>query len=268
MTITSLKDFLGDGYIGFTGSRGVTSTPFIVTSNYTAADQDFIIADTTSNSFTITLPEDPSTGSGIKIAAISASINNLTLNGNSNTFEDLESELVIDIDNVALEIIYSGTTWQVYVNVGPNGETGPQGEIGFTGSQGDIGFTGSQGEIGFIGSQGFTGSQGDIGFTGSQGDIVTNIPPSTNTTIVSSDKGKYLNVTSNVTINDDTGFVSGDAVTIYNNTADDIDLIATGVTLRLAGTDETGDRVIAERGLVTILCVGTNDYVVSGAGIS
>ena len=149
------------GDIGFTGSRGVTSTPFIVTSNYTAADQDFIVADTTSNSFTITLPENPSTGSGIKIAAISASINNLTLNGNSNTFEDLESELVIDIDNVALEIIYSGTTWQVYVNVGPNGETGPQGEIGFTGSQGGIGFTGSQGVIGF------TGSQGEIGFTGS-----------------------------------------------------------------------------------------------------
>lgn len=161
MSTTSLKQFLSDGYIGFTGSRGVTSLPFIVTSNYTASDQDFVIADTTTSSFAIAMPSSPVAGSGIKIAAISAAINNLTINGNGNTFEGLQPQLVIDIDNVALEIIYSGTTWRVFVNVGPNGETGG---LGFTGSAGTNGFTGSRGATGFIGSRGFTGS---FGFTGS-----------------------------------------------------------------------------------------------------
>lgn len=135
MSTTSLKDFLGIGYAGFTGSQGITSTPFIVSSNYNALDQDFIIADTTLNSFTITLPANPIEGVGVKIATIAASTNNVTINGNGNTLEGLQPTLVIDIDNVTLEIIYSGTTWQVYVNIGQNGFTGSTGPEGFTGSQ-------------------------------------------------------------------------------------------------------------------------------------
>jgi hypothetical protein len=94
------------------------------------------------------------------------------------------------------------------------------------------------------------------------------ITQSTSTTIVSSDKGKHINATAGVTINSTTGFAIGDAVTIYNNSTGNITLTATGVTLRLAGTATTGNRTIATRGLVTILCVASNDYVISGAGLS
>lgn len=125
-----------------------------------------------------------------------------------------------------------------------------------------------EGERGFTGSKGDTGFVGSTGFTGSKGELVTNIPPSTNTTITSSDKGKYLNISAGVTINSSTGFVSGDAVSIYNSSSGNITITATGVTLRLAGTATTGNRTLAQKGLVTILCVDLNDYVISGAGLT
>jgi len=95
-----------------------------------------------------------------------------------------------------------------------------------------------------------------------------NLPVSTNTIIVGSDRGKYLNISANVTINSSTGFSSGDAVSIYNSSSGNITITATGVTLRLAGTATTGNRTLSQKGLATILCVGTNDYVISGAGLS
>lgn len=137
-----------------------------------------------------------------------------------------------------------------WVELGPFGPQGPQGPQGPAGADGD------------------TGATGNIGPEGPPGPIVTNIPPSSNTTVLASDAGKFLDVTANVTFNTSTAFVAGDAVTIYNNSASSISVIATDVTLRLAGTATTGNRTIAQRGLVTALCVATDDYVISGAGLS
>lgn len=93
------------------------------------------------------------------------------------------------------------------------------------------------------------------------------IPQSTNTTIVSTDSGKHLNVSSAVTLNSSTGFSAGDAVSIYNNSASTINITATSVTLRQAGSSNTGNRTLAEYGLATILCVASNTYVISGTGV-
>jgi len=98
--------------------------------------------------------------------------------------------------------------------------------------------------------------------------IQPNIPVSTNTTIVSGDKGKFLDVAAGVTINTSTAFSAGDVVSIYNDSAASITITATGVTLRLAGTATSGNRTLAQRGLVTILCVASNEYVASGAGLT
>jgi hypothetical protein len=97
---------------------------------------------------------------------------------------------------------------------------------------------------------------------------VTSIIPSTNTTIDSSDKGKYLNISSGITINTSTAFVSGDIVSVFNSSASSITITATGVTLHLAGTATVGNRTLAQRGLATILCVGSNTYVITGAGVT
>jgi hypothetical protein len=36
----------------------------------------------------------------------------------------------------------------------------------------------------------------------------------------------------------------------------------------LAGTSTTGDRTLAQRGVATILCVGSNTFAVIGGGLS
>ncbi len=94
------------------------------------------------------------------------------------------------------------------------------------------------------------------------------IPQTTSTTVTTADIGKHLKVTGTVTINASTGFSSGDAVTIFNNSGSDITITATGITLYSAGTADTGSRTLAQRGLATALCVDTNVYAISGAGLS
>jgi len=110
--------------------------------------------------------------------------------------------------------------------------------------------------------------QGNSGISGYSGQIQTNIPQSTNTTIVSSDAGKHINTTGGITINSSTGFSIGDAVTIYNNSASSITITATAITLYNAGTANTGNRTLAQRGVATVLCVASNTYVISGAGLT
>jgi hypothetical protein len=103
--------------------------------------------------------------------------------------------------------------------------------------------------------------------TDSKGDI-RQIPRSTNTTVASTDAGKFLDVSAGVTINTSTAFATGEAVTIFNNSTSSITITATGVTLRQAGTSNTGNRTLGAYGLVTVLCVASNTYVVGGAGLT
>lgn len=124
------------------------------------------------------------------------------------------------------------------------------------------------GATGATGTNGATGAQGIQGASGATGPVQTNIPLSTNTTIVSTDAGKHIDATTGVTINSSTGFAVGDAVTIFNDTAGNITITATSITLYNAGTALTGNRTLAQRGLATVLCVGSNVYVIGGAGIS
>lgn len=155
------------GDIGFTGSRG--SFEWIVkTSNYTAQNLEAIIADTSGGSFTIDLPLSPTLGDYVTLAdGADWSVNNLTVSRNGSTIEGLTSDFVLNVNDIRVEFVYDGTTWQVYTNIGRRGETGFTGSLGFTGSQGPLGFTGSQGPVGF------TGSRGNTGFTGSAGPSTT-----------------------------------------------------------------------------------------------
>jgi hypothetical protein len=87
--------------------------------------------------------------------------------------------------------------------------------------------------------------------------------------LVSGDAGKFINITTGgVTLN--TGiFTVGQNVTIYNNSGSDQTITqGAGVTLRQVGTANTGNRTLAQRGLCTILCVGTEEFVITGGGLS
>jgi hypothetical protein len=61
---------------------------------------------------------------------------------------------------------------------------------------------------------------------------------------------------------------AGQNFVIYNNSGSTQTVTATGVTLRFAGTSITGNRTIPQRGIATVLCVASNEYVISGPGIS
>lgn len=101
---------------------------------------------------------------------------------------------------------------------------------------------------------------------------VRSIPQNSQTSayiLAASDIGKHISITTGgVTIN--TGiFSAGDAVSIYNNSGSNQTITqGTSVTLRQAGTANTGNRTLAQYGVCTVLCVGSETFVISGAGLS
>ena len=85
---------------------------------------------------------------------------------------------------------------------------------------------------------------------------------------VKADSGTIITTTGNVTINQSI-FSVGDIISVYNNSASNISIVqGTSVTLRLAGTATTGTRTLAQRGLMTVTCVASNEFVCSGGGLS
>lgn len=101
---------------------------------------------------------------------------------------------------------------------------------------------------------------------------VRTIPANAKTTayvLLSSDAGKFISITTGgVTLNTST-FTTGQNVTIYNNSGSGQTITqGAGVTLRQVGTASTGNRTLAQYGLATILCVGTETYVITGGGLT
>ena len=95
-----------------------------------------------------------------------------------------------------------------------------------------------------------------------------NIPTSGNSTPAASDVGKNLKVSSGVTIPAST-FATDDVFVLINTGGSSISVTpAGGVTLTYAGTTTTGTRTLAPNGIATVLCIGTNSFLISGAGLS
>lgn len=87
--------------------------------------------------------------------------------------------------------------------------------------------------------------------------------------LTAGDAGKHISITTGgVTVNASV-FSTGDAVSIYNNSGSNQTITqGTSVTLRQAGTANTGNRTLAQYGVATLLCVASNTFVISGAGLS
>lgn len=115
-------------------------------------------------------------------------------------------------------------------------------------------------------------SLGLQGATGATGATLTNIPVNTKSesyTLALSDAGKYVNISSGGIIVPSGIFNSGDVISVYNNSsASQAITQGASVTMHLAGTSTTGNRTLAQRGLATILCVGTDTFVVVGGGLT
>ena len=87
--------------------------------------------------------------------------------------------------------------------------------------------------------------------------------------LVLSDAGKMINITTGgVTVNSGI-FSAGNNITIFNNSASSQTITqGTSVTMYLAGVATTGNRTLAQRGIATVVCVASNTFVISGAGLT
>lgn len=104
---------------------GITYTT-VKTSSYTAADSEGVQTDTSGGGFTVALPATPAVGDQVIVVdtASSWAANNLTVGRNGSTIEGLAEDLVCDISNVSVQLVYSGTTWNVFAQVGGAGGSG------------------------------------------------------------------------------------------------------------------------------------------------
>ena len=107
---------------------------------------------------------------------------------------------------------------------------------------------------------------GVSGPTGPQGP--TDVPQNAQTsayTLVASDNGKHVSITTGGVTVPGSVFSAGNIITIYNNSGSNQTITqGSSVTLREAGTANTGNRTLAQRGLATILCVASNEFVITG----
>lgn len=107
------------------GAGGASSSWLTKTSNYTATSGDKILANTSSGSFTITLPSSPTTGSVVTIAdGGNWATNNLTVARNGSTIETLNENFVLDLGGIVVDFVYDGSTWQVLSTAGLREQTG------------------------------------------------------------------------------------------------------------------------------------------------
>lgn len=88
-------------------------------------------------------------------------------------------------------------------------------------------------------------------------------------TLVAGDAGKHINITTGGITVPSGVFSTGDAISVYNNSTSNQTITqGTSVTLRKSGTANTGNRTLAQYGVITLLCVASNEFVISGAGLS
>jgi len=88
--------------------------------------------------------------------------------------------------------------------------------------------------------------------------------------VASTDAGKFISITTGgVSVLTTTAFTTGQSVSIYNNSGSNQTITqGASVTIRQVGTANTGNRTLAQYGLCTLLCVGSNTYVITGGGVS
>ncbi len=157
------------------------------------------------------------------------------------------------------------------VGAGAKGQKGEQGADNSTkGQKGEPsqipGTKGQKGEVGAQGNPG-TGTKGQKGEAGDEG-FLENSSKTGSYTLVAADDQKLINTNSGVTVPSGV-FSAPDAVTIVNNSTGNITITqGSGVTMYFAGSSTTGNRVLAQKGIATLVCISNNNFIISGAGLS
>ena len=101
---------------------------------------------------------------------------------------------------------------------------------------------------------------------------VRNIPLNSKTSsyvLLASDTGQLVSITTGGVTVPSGVFSSGQAVSIYNNSSSPQTITqGGGTTITWAAIGSTGNRTLGAYGLCLVMCVGSNSFVVTGAGLS
>jgi hypothetical protein len=86
------------------------------TTTYTAASGDYLLADTSSAAFTITLPLAPAVNAAVYFQDAKGTFgtNNLTVGRNGQTIMGLSENLTVSTDDYGFGLIYNGSDWRVF----------------------------------------------------------------------------------------------------------------------------------------------------------
>ena len=98
-------------YINAAGSDNIIDK----SADYTATNKDFIYADTSSASFTITLPSSPGTNDRVSVVDAKSSFdkNSLVIARNGNTIMGLAEDMTVSTKNISLELMYHNNDWRL-----------------------------------------------------------------------------------------------------------------------------------------------------------
>jgi hypothetical protein len=100
------------------GTESVTNRTLTANANLVAGER--IFANSTSGAFTLTLPATPTDGDTIQIIDVAGTfkINPVTIARNGQKIQNLTEDLVLNLNNAAVTMIYSGATFG-WVFIGP-----------------------------------------------------------------------------------------------------------------------------------------------------
>jgi len=223
---------------------GVSATsPATLTANVTytiplGVGGQWIVYNNTTGAYTVTIAQASGGGSSVAVQ------------------QGARTCIYSDGTNVAIaddRISVPGSTSQVLYN--SNGTLAASANMTFSGS--NFAVSGSL-------TAGTTISDGD----GNVRNLAIN-SQTTGYTLVASDNGKLISITTGGVTVPSSIFSAGNTITIYNNSASGQTITqGAGVTMRWVGTTGTGNRTLASYGLCTVVCVASNTFVISGGGLS
>ena len=88
-------------------------------------------------------------------------------------------------------------------------------------------------------------------------------------TLVATDNGKHISITTGGVTVPASIFSAGQNIVIFNNSSSTQTITqGSSVTMTLAGSTTTGNRSLASYGVATVLCTGSNTFVITGQGLT